>query len=291
MITAGPRTAPPLAPLHYEEQEWNGLRLLAYDESGDGRIVEALGDPATADHIIVLVPGNDNYLGNYFDPSRPTRPRVNGATLLRTMGEIATGESFAVVVWMGYDTPRGFFEGAMRGPARRAAPDLVRLTHYLPGDAHITLVGHSYGTVVCGLALAEGRVDDCIALGSPGMGGSSTADLRYSGNLWVAQGRDDWIRRFPRGRLGDIGHGPTPLRPGFGGLRIETGDIPGHCAYYTEGSESVRNMARIALGRYEEVTLVDPVARTPLPRPVAPARSAALPAQRAAAVPGGRITR
>ncbi|MFD6098929.1 alpha/beta hydrolase [Nocardiopsis flavescens] len=275
MITAGPRTAPPPAPLHYRDQEWNGIRLLAYDDTGDGRIVEALGDVATADHIVVLVPGNDNYLGNYFDPSRPTRPRVNGATLLRTMGTIARGERFAVVVWMGYDTPRGFVEGAFRGPARQAAPDLVRLTRFLPGNAHITLVGHSYGTVVCGLALAQARVDDCIVLGSPGMGGSSTADLRYSGNLWAAQGREDWIRFFPRGRAGDLGHGPTPLRPGFGALRIETGEIPGHCAYYTDGSESVRNMARIGLGRYEEVTLVDPLVRAPLPRPVVAVRERA----------------
>ena len=269
MITVGPRTVPPPAPLLYGEQERNGLRLLAYDESGDGRIVESLGDPATADHIAVLVPGNDNHLGNYFDPNRPTRPRANGETLLRTMGETARDESFAVVVWMGYETPRGFFEGAMRGPARQAAPDLVRLTHYLPRNAHITLIGHSYGTVVCGLALADGRADDCIALGSPGMGGSSSADLRYRGNLWAAQGRDDWIRYFPRGRIGDLGHGPSPLRPGFGALRIETGGIPGHCSYYTEGSESVRNMARIALGRYEEVTLADPTARIPVPRPSA----------------------
>ncbi|MDE3722709.1 alpha/beta hydrolase [Nocardiopsis sp. N85] len=267
MITAGPRTAPSPTPLHYEEREWNGLRLLAYDETGDGRIVEALGDVATADHIVVLVPGNDNYLGNYFDPSRATRPRVNGATLLRTMGGISRGERFAVVVWLGYDTPRGFFEGAMRGPAREGARDLVRLTRFLPRDARITLIGHSYGTVVCGLALADARVDDCIALGSPGMGGSSVADLRYGGNLWALQGEEDWIRFFPRGRLGDIGHGPTPLRPGFGAVRVETGPISGHCAYYTDGSESVRNMARIALGRYDEVTLVDPLTRIPLPRP------------------------
>ncbi|MFE6387893.1 alpha/beta hydrolase [Nocardiopsis dassonvillei] len=263
MIAAGPRHASPPTPLRYEEREWHGLRLLAHDETGDGRIVEALGDVAAADHIVVLVPGNDNYLGNYFDANRPTRPRVNGETVLRTMRALAPEERSAVVVWVGYDTPRGFAEAAFRGPAERGAEDLARLTAFLPRTARITLVGHSYGTVVCGLALRHGRVDECVALGSPGMGGSSVADLGFTGNLWAALGPADWIRFFPRGRWRDLGHGPSPLRPGFGATAFATGPIPGHCSYYTEGSESVRNIALIGLGRHAEVTRPDvPAHRT-----------------------------
>lgn len=256
MIAADPPHAPLLTPLSYEEQEWNGIRLLAYDECGDGRIVEVLGDLATADHIAVLVPGNDNYLGNYFDPNRPTRPRVNGMTVLRTMAEIAPQGRFAVVVWLGYRTPNGFVEAVSRRPAQRGAGDLARLTHMLPQSAHITFIGHSYGAVVCGLALARARVDDCVVLGSPGMGGASVAELGFSGRLWAALGAQDWIRFFPRGKWKDVGHGPSPLRPGFGAIRFATGPIPGHCSYYAEGSESVRNIARICLGRYAEVSFV-----------------------------------
>src|SRR5699024_6537874 len=138
MITADPSHVPLPAPLLYEDREWNGIRLLAYDETGAGRIVEVLGDVSTADHIAVLVPGNDNYLGNYCDPNRPTRPRVNGMTVLRTMAELAPQGRFAVVVWVGYRTPNGFVEAVSRRPAQRGAGDLARLTHVLPQTAHIT---------------------------------------------------------------------------------------------------------------------------------------------------------
>ncbi|WP_017569843.1 alpha/beta hydrolase [Nocardiopsis halotolerans] len=268
MTAAGPRHAPTPGPLRYQAREWRGIQLLAHDTAGTGRIVEALGDVATADHIVVLVPGNDNYLGNYFDANRPTRPRANGEKLLNTMRDLAPRGRFAVVVWVGYATPNGFAEAVFRGPAERGADDLARLTHFLPRTAHITLVGHSYGTVVCGLALRNGRVHDCVALGSPGMGGESVADLGFSGNLWAALGPSDWIRFFPRGRLRDIGHGPSPMRPGFGALAFATGDISGHCAYYTEDSESLRNIARIGLGRYGEVSRPGNSGQRPWTRPV-----------------------
>lgn len=259
MITAAPQ-GPGLAPLTYREHTWRGLRLLARCTEGPGRIVEVLGEVATADHVVVLVPGNDNHLGNYFDPGRRTRPRVNGVGLLRTMDRLAPRGRFAVVVWLGYATPDGFVEASLRGPAERGAPDLARLTHVLPADAHITLVGHSYGAVVCGLALAVGRVHDCVVLGSPGMGGASVQGLGYSGRLWAALGGRDWIRFFPRGRVGGVGHGPSPLRRGFGAVRFATGPIRGHCSYYAPDSESVHNIARIALGRSSEVTLAGAVA-------------------------------
>ena len=243
-----------LPPLSYKEREWNVIRLLAFDECAEGRIVEVLGDLAGADYIAVLVPGNDNHLGNYFDPNRSTRPRVNAMTVLQTMFEFSPQGRFAVVVWLGYRTPRGFVEAASRRLAQNGVDDLVRLTHVLPRTAHITLVGHSYGTVVCGLALARARVDDCVVLGSPGMGVGSVAELGFSGRLWAALGEQDWIRFFPRTRWRDVGHGPSPLRAGFGALRFATGPIPGHCSYYAKGSESVRNIARICLGRYGEVS-------------------------------------
>lgn len=246
--------AQPPEPLRYTLDTTGDSQVLACDTAGGGRIVEALGDVATADHIAVLVPGNDNSLTNYFDTSRPTRPRRNGLALLHTMRELQPRRRSAVVVWVGYHTPNGFAEAAWNEPARRGAPDLARLTHLLPRDAHVTLVGHSYGTAVCGLALRHARVEDCVALGSPGMGVRDRAELRYGGRLWAALGPSDWIRFFPRGRYGRIGLGPQPLHHRVGALRFATGPIEGHCGYYVEGSESLRNVARIALGRYAEVT-------------------------------------
>ncbi|WP_017586347.1 alpha/beta hydrolase [Nocardiopsis ganjiahuensis] len=264
MVAAGPSTISDTDPLRYERTVEYGVRLLACDGTEDGRIVEELGDAATADHVAVLVPGNDNYLGNYFNQKRATRPRANAETLLNTMREVAPGERVAVVVWVGYRTPRGFGEAVSRRPAMDGARDLARLTRFLPSSARVTLVGHSYGTVVCGLALEQGRVSDCVALGSPGMGTRTRQELGFEGNLWAALGPSDWIRFFPRGHVGEVGHGPSPMRRGYGARVFETGDIPGHCSYYLQGSESVRNIARIALGRYDEVTPVT----VPVPRRV-----------------------
>ncbi|MBR8745390.1 alpha/beta hydrolase [Nocardiopsis sp. MG754419] len=255
MIAVDPPVHDPIErPLRYGRQDRLGVRVLALDESGPGRIVEELGDAAEADHVAVVVPGNDNDLGNYFDQKRATRPRANAATLLAEMRRQAPTERVAVVVWVGYRAPRGFGEAVMRAPAERGARELVRLTRFLPASARLTLVGHSYGTVVCGLALSRARVSDCVALGSPGMGVRTRGELGFAGNLWAGLGPTDWIRYFPRGYAAGVGHGPSPLRSGFGTRVFATGDIPGHCSYYRAGSESVRNIARIAVGRYERVS-------------------------------------
>ena len=75
MKTAGRADVSGTDRLHYESMELRDAQLLAYDETGEGRIVEVFGDVATAEHIIIFVPGNDNGLGNYFD--RTTRERMD----------------------------------------------------------------------------------------------------------------------------------------------------------------------------------------------------------------------
>ncbi|WP_459678998.1 alpha/beta hydrolase, partial [Rhodococcus sp. no. 34] len=227
---------------------------LAYDETGEGRIVEVFGDVATAEHIMIFVPGNDNGLGNYFDENRPTGPRASGWTLGRMLRSLGPSDRVAVIVWVGYRTPWGFLESFSRTLAELGAIDLARLTRILPRSAHVTLVGHSYGAVVCGLALPSARVDDCVVLGSPGMGTSSREDLCFAGNLWAALGPSDWIRYFPRVKIGRLGHGPSPVRAQHGAIVFGTGAVRGHCGYFADASESLRNIARIGLGRYDEVT-------------------------------------
>lgn len=248
------RVAPGPGALDYGLREVDGHTLLACDPPDGTRIVEALGDVAMADHIAVIVPGNGHHLGNYFTERGPVAPRARGELLLRTMQALDPGSRVAVVVWVGYHAPDGLAAAASSGPARDGATDLARLTHYLPRSAHLTLVGHSYGSTVAGLALATGRADDYVALGSPGMGIWRRAELGTETRLWAAQAESDWIRFFPRARLGRIGLGRAPLHPEIGATRFGTGDIAGHCGYYTEHSESLRNIARIAVGRYDDVT-------------------------------------
>lgn len=240
--------------LHYRLQDVDGHNLLACDPPGGTRIVEAFGDAAVADHIAVVIPGNGHHLGNYFTDRGPVSPRARGEQVLRTMQAWAPGERVAVVVWVGYRTPSGMAAAFSNHYAREGAQELARLTHYLPRSAHLTLIGHSYGSAVCGLALPSARADDCIALGSAGMGVWRSDQLGGATRLWAAQTESDWIRFFPHGRIGRLGLGRPPLHSAMNATRFGTGDITGHCGYYTEGSESLRNIGRIAVGRYDDVT-------------------------------------
>jgi len=255
--------------LRYRLHHVDDHTLLACDPPGGVRIVEALGDVALADHIAVLVPGNGHHLGNYFTERGPVSPRTRGELVLRTMAQHAPAQSVAVVVWVGYRAPAGMASAFSNRYARDGAADLARLTHYLPESAHLTLVGHSYGSAVCGLALPDSRAQDCVALGSAGIGVSRREELGSATRLWAAQTETDWIRFFPHGRVGMLGLGRPPLHPAIHARRFGTGDITGHCGYYAEGSESLHNIARIAVGRYAEVTSPGAVPAAPACDPAA----------------------
>jgi hypothetical protein len=63
-------------------------------------------------------------------------------------------------------------------------------------------------------------------------------------------------------RVGGLGHGVDPVSAGFGASVFDTGSITGHDQYYAPGSESLANLARIVLGRTDEVTGVAPAQRS-----------------------------
>lgn len=241
-------------PLAYGMHDIDGRTFLAIDPPGGPRVVEALGDVATADHVAVLVPGNGHHVGNYLRARGAGSLRAVGQRLLRTMQSVDPADRAAVVVWVGYLAPPDIKAAFSNRPARAGAADLAALTHYLPRAAHLTVIGHSYGTAVAGFALGRSRVDDFVALGSPGMGVRSRSELGDTARVWVAQADADWIRYFPRLRVGPMGLGRGPLDPELGATRFGTGTITGHLRYYAPGSESLRNTARIAMGRYDEVT-------------------------------------
>ncbi|RLV55835.1 hypothetical protein D9V41_09995 [Aeromicrobium phragmitis] len=264
MTASHPASTP--APLRYSLEPGGGCSVLASDGGPGGRrIVEAFGDLAMADHIAVIVPGNGHHLSNYYTERGPVGPRARGQRVLREMQRVDPGARAAVVVWIGYHTPQDLIRAASNAPAHAGAADLARLTHYLPSTAHITLIGHSYGATVCGLALSSARAEDVVALGSPGMGVWRRDELNDRTRLWAGHATSDWIRFFPRVRLGSLGLGRSPLHPELGAIRFDTGSATGHCGYYRENSESLRNIARIAVGRHDEVTRpgAGPVTRHP----------------------------
>ncbi|MFF8969066.1 alpha/beta hydrolase [Streptomyces sp. NPDC014995] len=232
-------------------------RLLSYDGRGAGRLAEIFGDLAHADRVAVLVPGSDTSLDTY------ERFHEAAAALHRRLtGQAPAGTSTAVVAWLGYTTPGTVSSTVLTTDrADEAAPALrefIRGLHALTGpDTHVSLLCHSYGSVVCGRAAAGLDVDDLVLLGSPGTGADSVTALRTRARVWAARGADDWVAEVPHASVDlfgtTVGFGTDPVAPSFGARVFTAGDA-GHSDYFRPGSASLANLTRIVLGETTEVT-------------------------------------
>lgn len=233
-----------------------GRHILALDRSGDGTAVEAIGDLATADHIAVLVPGVDTTLRDFdrgLGGVTRRAPAVQARVLYRSLLTADPTARVAVVAWLGYDTPDGIGVDSVReARARTGATALTSFVHGLHAQrpaAALTLIGHSYGAIVVGLAAPRlPEVRDLVALGAPGMGAGRASDLGGA-RVWSALAARDWIRRIPQVRLFDLGHGRRPSNPDFGARRLPTTGVAGHDYYLTPGSSTLAALAPIVLGQ------------------------------------------
>ncbi len=245
-----------------------------------GRLVEVFGDPATADGVAIIVPGADVTVKT-FDTGHH-RPGGSARALLAEASRLDPDRRLAVVAWLGYDSPPTVSldvmldTSATRGAAalRRAVADLRGRT-----AAPITLLCHSYGSVVCVKAVPGLPVTDLVVFGSPGLEDPSSAAALTpprtpaastltstatapSGTvhrtsppprLWAGRGDGDWIRFVPKVKLGPLGFGADPMDPAYGARLFEVG-AGGHSDYFRPGTASLRNLALIALGRHDDVT-------------------------------------
>ncbi|MEU5533295.1 alpha/beta hydrolase [Streptomyces sp. NPDC020362] len=231
--------------------------LLSFDGRGTGLATEVLGDLTRADRIAVLVPGSDTSVDTY------GRFHRAAAALYEDLTHRApAGIRVAVVAWLGYRTP-GTVSTTVTTTTRadRAAPHLrafVRQLHTLaPARARISLLCHSYGSVVCGRTAPGLPVDDIALVGSPGTGADSVAGLHAHARIWAARGSKDWVAHVPHVRAGllgiTVGFGTDPVSRGFGARVFDAADAD-HSGYFTPGSASLANLARITLGETSEVT-------------------------------------
>ncbi|MFB7948010.1 alpha/beta hydrolase [Kitasatospora phosalacinea] len=223
------------------------LLLLGLDPDGDGRAVVATGDPDTADHTAVLVPGTGTTLNQ-------VPGQIDRITLLRDSAQQAAGpgQRVAVVSWLGYDAPEVDGSVLTTRRAEAGAEDLRRFTGGLrvsAGDrrSHLTVIGHSYGTTAVGAAAAGGaglQADDIVAVASPGMAAEHAADLHLDPtHVWAGTARDDDVSLATGTTLG-----PDPTLPAFGARTVGI-DTSGHSGYWDPGSESLANQGRIIAGR------------------------------------------
>jgi hypothetical protein len=247
--------------------------LINLDTGQGGRAVIAVGDLASAQYVSYLVPGMfysvDSEIGSWAGAAdqlaadqaawleRLAPNQYNAASGTDASAAVAT------VAWIGYQTPT---------VVNVASLDLARegrdaLTDSLRGlDAiraagsekpYLSILAHSYGATAALLALQENdvTVDALAMVGSPGSPAETVGQLKVrDGNVWVADASWD-----PVSSTGVFGS--QPLSPEYGAHHfgvngavdpltgaLLAGSI-GHVDYFTNGSESFRNMALIGIGR------------------------------------------
>ncbi len=231
--------------------------LLDFDidfANGDGKAVVAFGDPGTAEHVGVVVPGINNAVGTIDGALgqaailRATVNRVDPNLMSRT----------ATIAWLGYDNPNGVGDAVNRAEAQQGAPWLKSFVNGLrsghttsPKAPHVTVFGHSYGSVVAGMAAFDGmEADDVVVYGSPGIGRSFVTADDFKQRIWAAKTKWDMIALAKFIPL--MGSNPTSAR--FGARKVPVGsDQKGHSGYVERRSRAADNFARIMLGKYEEI--------------------------------------
>jgi pimeloyl-ACP methyl ester carboxylesterase len=142
----------------------------------------------------------------------------------------------------------------LRTSAEAAAVPLAGFLQSVQRNRHLTVVAHSYGSTVAGLAVASGgtNVDDLVVLGSPGLGVSSTAQLGMpAARVHVLESSND-----PVADLGWFGPDPDHLE-GVDLLTTDGANLPsgttgrrslGHSEYLTPGTTSQWNVAGVIAG-------------------------------------------
>ncbi|GAA2238487.1 MULTISPECIES: alpha/beta hydrolase [Kitasatospora] len=218
--------------------------FLSFDGRDGGRAAEVFGDLSDAERIAVLVPGTDTDLDRY------GRLRADALALRQQLGSRS-----AVIAWLGYRPPSLLSPDVTTDDrAVAAAPELSRFTAQLRSAlpaARISVLCHSWGSVVCARAASGLDVADLVLFGSPGTGYPDAAALHTRATVWAGRGAADWIGNVPHVRLqlpfATVGFGADPLSPRFGARVFPAGD-GGHSDYLKPGSVSLRNIARIVSG-------------------------------------------
>ncbi|PZH15648.1 hypothetical protein C1I97_07835 [Streptomyces sp. NTH33] len=248
--------------------------LLGFSPEGNGRAIVATGNPDTARHQAVYVPGTTSNLGKIGgDIDRMTE-------LWRQTQKAKRDASVSAITWLGYDAPQDVVKDAPfehyaydGAPAYRQFMDGLDASHTGYGDPHRTAIGHSYGTTLIGAAAQTGdlNADDVILAGSPGVKVGSADEMDVpKGHVWNEEADGD-----PVPDIGRWGHGGSQWKPGggvflipsdeaFGANQMNTraeGSGPtatkgaeGHSQYWDRGTTALKNQALVVVGKYRDVT-------------------------------------
>jgi RHS repeat-associated protein/fimbrial isopeptide formation D2 family protein len=222
-----------------DDVDQNGGHIYDIDfdkNHGNGEMVIVYGDLLNAQNIGVSVPGLDStiYAGGVRNNARRLRDKNDSST--------------ATIAWLGYDAPEKNTSVITQGRARDGAKKLGAFMKELniPDDKNVTLVGHSYGSLVVGHALKTGavHVDNVVVVGSPGMSVHNASGLHLDGtNFWAGGAPGDFVAATYQ-------FGMEPQVPGFGSMPMPMGGNHGHSSYFNENTDSHDFMLRIVRGDY-----------------------------------------
>jgi hypothetical protein len=266
-------------------------QLYVYDPAafdGDGAVAVSAGDLDTADNVAVVVPGFGTDGGSA--PYQADR----ALTIHESTRFLAPGETNATMFWIGYDAPDNLpwddggwdaagvvGEGMAEGGGERLADAVDGLRASRDGDpAHLTAIGHSYGSTTTGHAAHDHGlpVDDLVFVGSPGVGG----DTNNAGDTGVDPAHV-WAGTNSHDPIADLGNhgwvhletafgaglGDDPAEDDFGANRFQAesttrgeGSVAGlsfgdHSKYFDHDSESLYNISQVVNGDYDAVRQAD----------------------------------
>lgn len=247
--------------------------LLGFDPTGlgDGKVILANGNPDRADHVGVYVPGTFAGIDSIGGGGDTHGDLGRSERLWAESHRLTPGQNVSTITWLDYNAPDSIVPEATRGQyADEGGP---RLYDFLRGNgaaqqtaddtrAHTTVIGHSYGSTVVGVAAQSGSwndpgaADDFLFAGSPGVQADHAADLGAGADHVWAMGApwDDQVVR-QGGRLMGLGdNGVIPTDESFGGNIMES-DSGGHTGFFDDNSLSIRNQAAVVAGQYDKVQL------------------------------------
>jgi hypothetical protein len=124
----------------------------------------------------------------------------------------------------------------------------------LEPEQSLTVIAHSFGSIVTGAALADAGlvVTDVVVAGSPGMTVDDLRQLHLQQSHFFAE-------QAPGDAIAELGvFGAAPASPKFGGTRMSTNapdhpPVVAHSRYFEPGSAALENMADVVTGHYSDI--------------------------------------
>ncbi|GAB3851279.1 hypothetical protein GCM10028801_00490 [Nocardioides maradonensis] len=265
------------------------LNVIEYDPTaygGDGTSIVSLGNPDHAVHVATYTPGFTTDGGQLSDLGRIEDLRHE---MRRHVDSVAT------ILYESYDAPSpdeihslgDVLDASKRDPAVADAFGVTnsadaedggrRLAGFLDGldvtrhhhDVDVTVIGHSYGSVVASYAAQDAAphgttdLDRVVLLADPGAPGSNIHDLVGDSGIRVYAGADDHdpvslIGSGPHGGPGRLGADPATAAYGAERIGEHTGPVSvggvlgfgnhGSRNYLGPGTEGLANVAALATG-------------------------------------------